>query len=312
MRLFIYSPLSPAARTYLHQHLPAGHAVTFNADVPADQQAAAFQQAEAVLGNVPPAWLAAGGPAGLQFWQIDSAGFERYRGVQLSVPVANMGDFFAWPCAETVVAGLLALYRRLPELAVFQAEKRWVGGAFVRNRAGLLRGKRVIILGAGAIARAIRQQLSGFECAVQLLARTSPGAELHSVAELAAALPGADIVINTLPGSADGFFSAALVGALRPGSVYASVGRGNTTDEPALVGALQAGRLGGAVLDVTATEPLPADSPLWALPTVLLTQHTAGGQPLEDEGKVDAFLANLAHFQAGEPLENLVDLSRGY
>ncbi|TPG72209.1 D-2-hydroxyacid dehydrogenase [Hymenobacter nivis] len=312
MRLFIYSPLSPAARTYLHQHLPAGHTVTYNADVPAEQQAAAFQQAEAVLGNVPPAWLAAGAPAGLRFWQIDSAGFERYRGVQLGVPVANMGDFFAWPCAETMVAGLLALYRHLPELAVFQAEKRWVGGAFVRNRAGLLRGKRVIILGAGAIALAIRQQLSGFGCPVQLLARTSPSAELHSVDELKAALPEADIVINTLPGSADGFFSADLVGALRPGSIYASVGRGNTTDEPALLGALQAGRLGGAVLDVTATEPLPAASPLWALPNVLLTQHTAGGQPLEDEGKVDTFLANLAHFQAGEPLENLVDLARGY
>lgn len=79
-----------------------------------------------------------------------------------------------------------------------------------------------------------------------------------------------------------------------------------------LIGALQAGRLGGAVLDVTATEPLPADSPLWALPGVLLTQHTAGSQLLKDEGKVDVFLTSLAHLQAGEPLENLADLSRGY
>lgn len=312
MHLFIYSPLSPAARTYLHQHLPAGHTLIFGTDVPAFQQAAAFQQAEAVLGNVPPAWLAAGAPAGLQFWQIDSAGFERYRGVRLDVPVANMGGFFAWPCAETIVAGLLALHRRLPELAMFQAEKRWVGGAFVRNRAGLLRGKRVVILGAGAIALAIRQQLSGFECPVQLLARTNPAAELHSVDDLKAVLPETDIVINTLPGSADGFFSADLVGALRFGSIYASVGRGNTTDEVALLAALQGGRLGGAVLDVTATEPLPAASQLWALPNVLLTQHTGGGRPLEDEGKVDLFLSNLARFRAGEPLENPVDLSRGY
>ncbi len=312
MRLFIYSPLSPAARGYLHQQLPAGHDVTFRADLPADRQAAAFQQAEVLLGNVPPAWLAPGPPPGLRFWQIDSAGFERYRAVRLAVPVANMGDFFAWPCAETMLAGLLALYRRIPELAVFQAEKRWVGGAFVRNRAGLLRDKHVIILGAGAIALAARQQLSGFGCRVQLLARTSPEAQLRSKDDLLAALPGADIVINTLPGSADGFFSADLVAAMRPSSVYASVGRGNTTDEPALLGALQAGRLGGAVLDVTAAEPLPPDSPLWALPNVLLTQHTAGGQPLEDEGKVEMFLKNLAHFQAGEPLENLVDLSRGY
>ncbi len=311
MRLFIHSPLSPAARAYLHQHLPAGHHLVFQDDL-APEHAAEFGRAEALLGNVPPAWLVPGPPSSLRFWQIDSAGFERYRDVELNIPVANMGDFFAWPCAETVVAGLLALYRHLPELAVLQAERRWVGGAFVRNRAGLLRDKRVIVLGAGAIARAARQQLSGFGCRVLLLAHTSPGAQLRSKADLLAALPGADIVINTLPGSADGFFSADLVAALAPGSVYASVGRGNTTDEPALLAALQAGRLGGAVLDVTAVEPLPPDSPLWALPNVLLTQHTAGGQPLEDEGKVDMFLKNLAHFQAGEPLENLVDLSRGY
>lgn len=312
MRLFIFSPLSPAARAYLHEHLPAGHDVTFRDDQPTDPPPVAFQQAEALLGNVPPAWLATGAPPSLRFWQIDSAGFERYRRIELQIPVANMGDFFAWPCAETVLAGLLALYRRIPELAVFQAERRWVGGAFVRNRAGLLRGKRVIILGAGAIAQALRQQLGGFGCPVQLLARTNPSAELHSKAELLGALPEADIVVNTLPGSADGFFSAELVAAMRSSSVYASVGRGNTTDEAALLAALQAGHLGGAVLDVTATEPLPAASPLWALPNVLLTQHTAGGQPLEDEGKVDVFLQNLAHFQANEPLANLIDLSRGY
>jgi glyoxylate/hydroxypyruvate reductase A len=97
-----------------------------------------------------------------------------------------------------------------------------------------------------------------------------------------------------------------------PGSLYASVGRGNTTDEPALIAALQAGRLGGAVLDVTATEPLPPDSPLWTLPNVLLTQHTGGGQPFEDEGKVEILLRNLQHLRRGEPLENLVDLTRGY
>ena len=177
--------------------------------------------------------------------------------MRLDVPVANMGGFFAWPCAETIVAALLALYRSLPELAVFQAEKRWVSGASVRNRAGLLRGKRVVILGAGAIALAIRQQLSGFECLVQLLARTNPAAELHSVDDLKAVLPETDIVINTLPGNADGFFSADLVGALRPGSVHASVGRGVTTAEAAL----QGGRLGGAVLDVTATKLLLTAGP---------------------------------------------------
>lgn len=312
MRLFVYSPLSALARAYLLQQLPPEVDVTFNADLAPEDQFPTFQEAEILLGNPPPVWLAAGPSPRLRFWQIDSAGFERYRHLHLALPVANMGDFFAWPCAETMVGGLLALYRHLGELAVLQAQKKWVGGAYVRNRAGQLRGKRVVVLGAGGIALALRQQLSGFECPVQLLARTHPEAQLRSKEDLRAVLPETDIVINTLPGSAEGFFSAELLDAMRPGSLYASVGRGNTTDEPALIRLLQAGYLGGAVLDVTAIEPLPADNPLWALPNVLLTQHTGGGQPLEDEGKVDVLLRNLENLRHGRPLENLVELSRGY
>ena len=312
MHLFVYSPLSAPARAYLQQQLPAEVEVSFTSDLAPEDQFPAFQEADVLLGNPPPAWFAAGPSPRLRFWQIDSAGFERYRHLPLALPVANMGDFFAWPCAETMVGGLLALYRHLAELAVLQAHRKWVGGAYVRNRAGLLRGKRVVVLGAGAIAVALRQQLSGFECPVQLLARTHPEAQLRSKEDLKAALPETDIVINTLPGSAERFFSADLLQAMRPGSLYASVGRGNTTDEPALIAALQAGHLAGAVLDVTAIEPLPIDNPLWTLPNVLLTQHTGGGQHQEDESKIDALLRNLELLCNGHTLENLVDLSRGY
>ena len=312
MQLFVYSPLSAPSRAHLQQQLAADVTVTFSHDLPLEQQFPAFQEAEVLLGNPPPAWLAAGPPPLLRFWQIDSAGFDRYRSVQLPIPVANMGDFFAWPCAETVVGGLLSLCRYLPELAALQAQKKWVGGAFARNRAGLLRGRRVVVLGAGAIGLAVRQQLAGFECPVRLLSRTNSQADLRSKADLVAALPQTDIVINCLPGSAEGFFSADLVAAMAPGSIYASVGRGNTTDEPALIAALEAGHLGGAVLDVTAIEPLPTDNPLWSLPNVLLTQHTGGSQHHEDEGKVNALLRNLNRLHTGHPLENLVELSRGY
>jgi phosphoglycerate dehydrogenase-like enzyme len=311
MKIFVYTALKEAARDYLHQQLPADADVTFNADLPTDQARAAFQSAEVVLGNPPAAWLTDGPLPALTFWQIDSAGFDRYKGVQLAVPVANMGDFFAWACAETMVAGLLALYRRLPELVLLQAKQQWVG-AEVRGRQGLLRDKRVVILGAGTIGQAVREQLSGFGCAVRFLARRDPQAQLHTKEELAAALPETDVVVNCLPGSADGFFSAELVAAMRPGSIYASVGRGNTTDEPALIAALQAGRLGGAVLDVTATEPIPAGHPLWTLSNVLLTQHTGGGQPREAEGKIDQFVHNLGRLRAGQPLENPVELAEGY
>lgn len=311
MKIFVYPALNKAARQYLKEQLPADAEVTFSTDLPADQVQATLQSASVLFGNLPPAWLTAGPLPQLKFWQIDSAGFDRYKGVQLAAPVANMGDFFAWACAETMVAGLLALYRRLPELVLLQEKQQWVGAA-VRGRQGLLRGKRVVILGAGTIGQAVREQLSGFGCAVRFLARRDPQAQLHTKEELAAALPEIDVVVNCLPGSADGFFSAELVAALRPDAIYASVGRGNTTDEPALVAALQAGRLGGAVLDVTATEPIPAGHPLWSLPNVLLTQHTGGGQPREAEGKIDQLVRNLARLHAGQPLDNQVQLAEGY
>ncbi|OUJ75815.1 D-2-hydroxyacid dehydrogenase [Hymenobacter crusticola] len=310
MQLFVYSAFSEASQRRLQQALPADVTITFRTNLPEEQQRPLFEQADVLFGNPPAAWLTDAAPA-LQFWQIDSAGFERYAQLHLGAAVANLGDFFAWPCAETIVAGILAWYRHIPELAVLQVQKKWVGSP-VRLKLGLLRGKRVVILGAGAIGQAVAQQLSGFQCEVKFLARTNPQAQLRSVEELKAALPQTDLVVNCLPGSADKFFSAELIEAMPPGSLYASVGRGNTTDEAALLAALQADKLGGAVLDVTAQEPLPVDNPLWSLPQVLLTQHTAGGQPGEEDGRIDQFLANLRRFQQGEPLENPIDLSKGY
>ncbi len=310
MHLFVYSTLPEAARAQLAQGLPPGIQVTHARDLPAEEQAAACLAAEVIMGNPPPEWLASPLPR-LRLWQLDSAGFDRYQGLAVAAPVANMGDYFAWPCAETMVAGLLAFYRAVPELARLQAEARWVGMP-IRERMGLLRDKRVIILGAGTIAQAVRQQLSGFTQAVRLLARTSAQAQLHSAAELRAALPETDIVVNCLPGSAANFFGEPEFAALAPGGLYATVGRGNTTNEPALLAALHSGYLAGAVLDVTEQEPLPASHPFWAMPQVLLTQHTGGGQPQEAAGKVAQLLRNVALLQAGQPLENLVQLKRGY
>lgn len=310
MLLFVFTPLQEASRQLLKNGLPADFELVFRADVSEDEQRSALNRADFILGNPPAAWLEAGLP-NLKWWQLDSAGFDAYRGVTVSCPVTNMGDFFAWPCAETIVGGVLALYRKLNELAVLQSQSRWVGAA-LRPSMQLMRGKKVVILGAGTIGQVTRQLLTAFECPIQTLARTNPEAELHSVEELKAVLPQTDVVISTLPGSAQGFFTAELIAAMQPGSVFANVGRGSTVDEPALIEALQNGHLGGAVLDVTATEPLPADSPLWTLPNVILTQHTGGGQAGEESGKVELFLQNLTRLQQGEPPLNRVELAQGY
>ncbi len=310
MTLFIYTSLNHEDRAYLLGHVPDSVTTVFRTDLTLPQQQAAFRNADMVLGNPPPAWWEQP-PANLLFWQMDSAGFDGYRKLQLNAQVANMGDFFAWPCAETIVAGILTHYRHIDELILLQQKKRWDRDA-VRYSLNTLRHKRVVILGAGAIGQAVRQMLTGFGCSVQLMGRTSPDAELHSVDELRAALPNTDLVVSTLPGTANNFFQADLIDVMKTGSVFANVGRGNTVDEPALISALQRGHLAGAVLDVTATEPLPTDSPLWIMSNVILTQHTAGGQPDEDRGKIDQFLRNLTRFQTGKSLESTVTLARGY
>ncbi|RAJ97422.1 phosphoglycerate dehydrogenase-like enzyme [Larkinella arboricola] len=309
MIVFVNTPLSDSSKAYFRQHLPTDFEVIFKKDLPETEQAAAFRRADFVLGNPPAAWFSEG--HNLKWWQLDSAGFDAYKAVQLNAPVTNMGDYFAWPCAETIVAGIMAFYRDIHELAVLQTQKKWVGVP-LRFKLHLLKDKKVIILGAGTIGQAVRQMLTGFQCAVKMLARTNPEAELHTPEELKAALPETDLVINCLPGTAKGFFSAELINAMKPGSLYANIGRGSTTDEKALIEALQRGHLAGAVLDVTEVEPLPIDNPLWEMTNVILTQHTGGGQATEDQGKMDLFLQNLERFRTGQPLENQVELSKGY
>ena len=309
MNILIVSSLPAAVRADLRQQLGDKHVPVFYEDLPETDRQSAIQRADVLLGN-PPAALTGDVP-NLKFWQLDSAGFDKYTGQKPTCPVCNMGDYFAWPCAETTVGAVLSLYRQLDRLAVLQQQRTWLGNSLREGMRSLHR-QRVVVLGAGAIGQAVRSILLGFRCDVQLMARTNPAAALHSLDELLVALPTTDLLINTLPGSARGLVSAAVIAAMKPGSVFANVGRGSTVDEDALIDALQRNHLGGAALDVTAQEPLPPEHPLWTLPNVLLTQHSAGGTGREDWDKSALFLRNLGHFLGGEPLENTVELERGY
>lgn len=311
MHLYIHTSLSAPLRQKLLDGVSTKHSVQFREADDTDAQALEkFKQAQWVLGNVPAEWLEQPNEV-LEFWQLDSAGFDKYKHLRLSAKAANMGDWFAWPCAETIVGGVVAIYRGLDTLALYQQNKKWVGHEH-RPMLRVLHGQKVVVLGSGTIGTATRQILNGFGCRVKTLARTSPEAELHTKEELLAELPSVDVVINTLPGTADRFVDQEVIAAMKPGSVYANVGRGNTTDEVALIEALKSGHLSGTVLDVTEQEPLPIDSPLWTLPNVILTQHTGGGRADEDAGKVALFLRNVENLENGKAIESEIELARGY
>ncbi len=310
MHIFVVTPANVEDRAYFSNQLPPSYKVTFKEDLPENQQFSAFCEATILMGNAPAEWLKKQHNH-LKWWQLESAGFDKYTDLHVNFPVTNVGNYYAQPCAETIVGGILALYRKIDRLAVYQKSKTWIGEP-LRLEMKLLAGQRVIILGGGEIGRCVQKILQGFDCEITVLGKSNPDADIHSITALNAILPAADLVISCLPGTAKGFFTKEMIGLLKPEAVFANIGRGNTVDENALITALVANQLEGAVLDVTATEPLPLDNPLWTLPNVLILQHTGGGQRHEHRGKFKIFLENLTRFENKKELNNLIDLERGY
>lgn len=295
----------------LRLRLPPDVELACARDLPDDAaRRSSLALADVAFGNVSPDWLREASQ--LRWLQLEAVGVDRYATASREawfgrIQLTNLQGFFAIPVAETLVAGVLGLYRGLPTLGRLQRERRW---ALLEVRAGLrtLHGASAMVLGAGAIGAHVRRLLTAFGAVPTTFARTSPGAEIRSLEELDRHLPGADVVIACLPDTpaTQLMFDAKRLARLKPGAILANGGRGSLIDETALLAGLRDGRLAGAVLDVTATEPLPAEHPLWGLPNVVLTQHTGGGSANEVSGKVDIFLRNLDRFRRGQPLENAV------
>jgi phosphoglycerate dehydrogenase-like enzyme len=184
-----------------------------------------------------------------------------------------------------------------------------------------LRGKTMLILGYGVIGERVAQTAQAFGMTVTGLRRRAAevstdrmGITVMPAVRLYEALGQADYVVNILPHTADTEHSVGKkeFAAMKPRAVYVNVGRGKTTCETALVEALKTGPIAAALLDVTETEPLPKDSPLWDLENVLLTPHYAGFHEDYNGLAMEVALENLGHYLRGEPLRNLVDKSAGY
>jgi glyoxylate/hydroxypyruvate reductase A len=179
----------------------------------------------------------------------------------------------------------------------------------------LLEHKKAIILGTGNIGRRIAKILGAFDAEIIFFGRTAPDAAIRTSEELLEKISWADCIIGCLPGSAQtkGLFTNEMIDRMNPGAIFCNVGRGNlVASEDHLVEALINEKIGGAVLDVTASEPIPTDSKLWGSPNTILTQHSGGGQESEYAGLVKEFLENLENFENGRPLKNQVSFQKGY
>jgi phosphoglycerate dehydrogenase-like enzyme len=236
----------------------------------------------------------------------------RQRGLQ----VTNARGVFSPPIAEYVVMMCLAIARRLPQLFDLQRERTWQP-----LRGSELGGLTVGIVGYGSIGAEIARLLAPFGTRI-VATRRHPelgsgelsNVEVWGVERLHDLLKIADVVVIAAPLTDT---TAGLIGAAElqemPGHAWLiNIARGRLVDELALRRALAAGWIGGAVLDVFDEEPLPADSPLYDTPNLVITPHTSWSSDRVLERSIDLFVANLERYLADQPLENLVDLEAGY
>jgi len=215
--------------------------------------------------------------------------------------------------AEYAVMGMLALAKDFPAVVRAQDRAEWLLDAPGKVE---LQDSRALIIGYGAIGRRIGEILRGFGVHVTGVRRSASGEpDMLGPDDWRPQLGAFDWVIVAAPATSE---TAHLIGApelaaMRPSAFLVNIARGSLVDQPALIAALEQQRIAGAHLDVTEPEPLPADHPLWRAPNALITMHLSGrAQTRMFERAARLFLANLARYQAGEPLVNEVDLDLGY
>lgn len=274
--------------------------------------------AQVILGNVPAVMLY-GSPA-LEWLQTNSAGVEAY--IQPGVLagdtlLTNATGAYGLAIAEHMLGMLLELFKKLELYRDAQKSGAWQSQGAVKA----VYGSTVLVLGMGDIGGEFAARCKALGAKV-IGVRRSPrpcpeyADEVHLLEDLDSLLPQADVVAITLPGTdaTRGLMSRERLAKMKEGAVLLNVGRGFIVDTEALCDALERGHLSGAGVDVTDPEPLPPTHRLWNIPTAVVTPHISGFYHLREthERIVGIFLENLRHFQAGEPLRNLVDFATGY
>jgi phosphoglycerate dehydrogenase-like enzyme len=246
----------------------------------------------------------------LKFVQSLSAGTDQYdRAVfaRHGIRLASAAGANANAVAEHAVGLLLGVTRKLFIARDDQHKGFWSGmkGDFLQ-REDELAGKTAIVVGTGRIGAKLIRLLKAFDMHVigvrQNPASGAAGAdEVHATAALPSLLPRADAVILVCPltDATRGLINAASFAAMKPSAILVNCARGPVVDEAALIAALSENRIRAAGLDVFATEPLPAESPLWTLPNSFVTPHTAGETCAYENNVLDLMMENIRRLQQG-------------
>ena len=251
----------------------------------------------------------------LRWLQIHPAGAERpiYRELRgRGVKVTTASGATAVTVSHSVLGALIAINRRFPLLADAQRRHAWEPRLGERSPRDL-KGQTAVIVGMGPIGRNIATLLKTLGMATVGVRRTSEAAppcdRTIAYDQLQDVLPQADVLILCCPASpvTRGIANAKAFAAMPMGSLFINVSRGEIAIEKDVIEALQSGRFAGAYLDVFEREPLDPASPLWDMPNVLVSPHTASHSLGQNEAIFEIFLDNLARFREGRKLRNDVD-----
>lgn len=256
---------------------------------------------------------------GLEWIQFTTTGIDTAlrSGLPPGAVVTNMRGVRAEVLATHAMALLLGVMRGLHSFEPLRERRQWQRDAMTPfTRA--LEGGTLVVVGLGSIGRSIARKARAFEMRVVGVSRQGrPAPHCERVVphtQFREVLPEADALVLALPLTGETFHLLGRneLARMKPGAVVVNIARGGLIDEPALIAALQQGRLGGAGLDVVESEPLAPDSPLWGMQNVLLTPHIGGRGGVEQDHRLAALLAdNLRRFQAGRELRNRVDARTG-
>ena len=229
--------------------------------------------------------------------------------------LSNSSGIHATPIAEHLIGFMLIFTRGFYRTFQNQQKHEWGKDESL----GELRGKRVLIAGAGEIGMETARLAAAFGARVSAITRSRKEKpafieEMGVTADLDAMLSDADFVVIALPHTDEThhFFDSSKFRVMKPTAVIMNIGRGGIINEQDLIAALNEKRLFGAALDVTEQEPLPAESPLWDMEHVIITPHHSGLSDQYMNRAIALFTKNLYAFLAGKPLPTQVDKRLGY
>lgn len=295
-----------------------------------------WREAEILLTSGTPLSPPEQAPA-LKWIQLNFAGVEEdfrqdvhlREGVQLTsasgTMVSQMGEY--------VMMALLMLGHKAPEMLRYQQQKIWPDHRIEKLEPIELRGSTVGIVGYGSIGREVARLLYSYGAKVLATKRDVMHPEddgyvpeglgdphgnyfhrLYPNEALNAMLKECDFVVVSPPLTPETrqLMSTEQFAVMKTGAFLVNVSRGPVVDTNALIEAAKSGKLGGAVLDVFEEEPLPAESPLWDAPNVVITPHIAGVSKRSMDALVDLFVANISRYLKGQELYNLIDPEQGY